>query len=362
MSEYKIPIYRPFLTSQVKANLNECFDSSWISSKGKFIESFERKFSEYIGCDDAVTVTNGTVALHLALLALDLKAGDEVILPSFTYIASANAIKYLGAKAVFVDIEETSWNIDPKEIKKAITEKTRAIMCVHIYGNPCDMIELKKICDEYDLKLIEDCAEATGSLFHQKHVGNFGHISTFSFFGNKTLTTGEGGMVTSNDPLILNRIRKLKNQSVSEFKEYWHDELGYNYRMTNICAAIGDAQIDSLDEILEKKRNIAERYIKNLDQIKTQQITPKSESSYWLNAFQFKDSNTVKKIREALKVKKIETRPCFPPIHKMPYLATSQVLKNTEKISNNGICFPSYPELELNIIDEICECIIKNYA
>jgi perosamine synthetase len=258
--EIKIPVYRPWLAGNEKKYVNECLDSTWISSKGKFIPLFEQRFAEYLGVRHAASVCNGTVALHAALLALGAGPGDEVIVPTLTYIASVNAIAYTGASPVFVDSLADTWQMDPDDVQKKITPKTKAIMAVHLYGHPCQMDMLGELSKKHRIYLIEDCAEALGSEFKGKKVGAFGDIATFSFFGNKTVTTGEGGMVVTNDETLHDRVAHFKGQGLAKRREYWHDVIGYNYRMTNICAAIGLAQLERVNETIARKRRIAEQY------------------------------------------------------------------------------------------------------
>ena len=247
---YKYPVYQPSLNGNEKKYVNECLDSTWISSKGKFINKFENEFAKYINTKFAIAVPNGTIALHLALLTLGIGKNDEVIVPTLTYVASANAVKYTGAKPVFADSFSDTWQINPKDIRKKITKKTKAIMPVHLYGFPCEMDEIKNIAKEFNLLIVEDCAEAFGTKYKNKHVGNFGDISAFSFFGNKTITTGEGGMVVMNNKRLFDLAVHIKGQGLAKNREYWHDIIGYNYRMTNICAAIGLAQLERADKII----------------------------------------------------------------------------------------------------------------
>ena len=250
---YKYPVYQPSLGQKEKDNVLECLDSTWISSKGKFINQFEDSFSKFIGIRHSAAVCNGTVAIHVALLALGIGEGDEVIVPSFTYIASVNTIAYTGAKPVFIDSDLYTWQIDPEKIEEKITPKTKAILTVHLYGQPCEMDAILSIAKKYKLYVLEDCAEAFGSLYKSRFVGTFGNISTFSFFGNKTITTGEGGMVVTNDPFLHEKVIHLKGQGLAKDREYYHDIIGYNYRMTNICAAIGCAQLERASELITKK-------------------------------------------------------------------------------------------------------------
>ena len=311
-----IPVYEPYLIGNEKKYVNQCLDSNWISSKGEFINKFETKFASYIKVEHATTVSNGTVALHLALMALSIKKDDEVILPTLSYIASANAVKYVGAKPIFVDSEKDSWNIDPKKIEARITSKTKAIMAVHLYGAICNMEELKKICVRNNLYLIEDVAEGFGTKYNNKYAGTFGDVSTFSFYGNKTITTGEGGMVVSNNKKVIEKVKYLKNQAVSNTKEYWHDDVGYNYRMTNICAAIGLAQLENADLIIKKKIQISSWYKQFLkdSNINFQKESTNSLHSFWMISIIVDNKKLRDEIRLKLKNNNIETRPLFPPV------------------------------------------------
>ncbi|RYD81301.1 MAG: DegT/DnrJ/EryC1/StrS aminotransferase family protein [Verrucomicrobiaceae bacterium] len=243
-----IPVYRPYLRGNASAYVNECVDSGWISSRGSFIGRFEQAFATFVGVPEATTVSNGTVALHLALVSLGIGPGDEVIVPTFTYIAAVNTIIQTGATPVYADSLEETLQVNPAAIRAAITARTKAVIAVHLYGHPCDMDAIAAICAEHSLLLIEDCAEAFGSQWKGRHVGTSCDAATFSFFGNKTITTGEGGMVLAKDPEVMARCRHLKSQGVSKVKEYWNDVLAYNYRMTNIQAAIGLSQMKFIAE------------------------------------------------------------------------------------------------------------------
>jgi len=356
-----IPIYQPLLGGNEKKYVTDCLDENWISSKGKYIGEFESKFAEYINVNHATTVSNGTVALHLALLALGIGPGDEVIVPTFTYVASVNAISYVGAKPVFVDSLKDTWNIDCEDVKKKVTAKTKAVMAVHMYGNPCDMDSLAEICRMGGIFLIEDAAEAFGSVYKGQLVGGLSDVATFSFFGNKTITTGEGGMVVSNDEYLISRVSYLKSQAVSQDREYWHDEIGFNYRMTNICAAIGLAQLEQARTVLEKKRTIYNWYSKYLNKLPVsfQETTASALHTYWMVSVLFKNNNVLDKVRVALKKNLIETRPLFPPVHSMPVFNTSASFPVAESLSLKGINLPSYPELEEKEIEKICAVIAE---
>jgi perosamine synthetase len=357
---YKYPVYQPSLGKKERENVIECLDSTWISSKGKFITQFENSFSEFIGVKHSAAVCNGTVAIHVALLALGIGQGDEVIVPSFTYIASVNAIKYTGAEPVFAESDFTTWQIDPNRIEEIITPKTKAIMAVHLYGQPCEMDIILSIAKKHNLFIIEDCAEAFGSLYKGKHVGTFGDISTFSFFGNKTITTGEGGMVVTNNSDLHDRAIRLKGQGLAKDREYYHDIVGYNYRMTNICAAIGCAQIERANELIEKKRLIARWYeqkLKNLSIAFHSQVGD-VKHSFWMVSILLKDSLERDKIRLHLKENGIETRPTFHPVHLMPmYFEEGLSLPAAEDLGSRGINLPSYPDLNESDVDFICNQI-----
>jgi perosamine synthetase len=358
---YKIPVYQPSLLGNEKKYVNECIDSTWISSKGKFVSQFETAFANYIGVRHATTVSNGTVAIHLALLALGIGKDDEVIVPTLTYIASVNAIAYTEATPVFVDSLQDSWQIDPADVEKKITSKTKAVMAVHLYGHPCDMDLLVKICKKYNLFLIEDCAEAIGTMFNGKHVGTFGDISTFSFFGNKTITTGEGGMVVTNDKTLHDRSVHFKGQGLAKHREYWHDVIGYNYRMTNICAAIGLAQLENIEQVLVNKKRVAVTYrslLSNTPIVFHDEIGENVYHSYWMCSILTSDAKERDALREHLENSGIETRPLFYPVHTMP-MYSNQYHRHpiAENIGWRGINLPSYPELKQEQIEYICNII-----
>jgi perosamine synthetase len=357
----KIPIYKPLLNGNEKKYINECLETNWISSKGKFVPKFENQFASYLNIKYASTVSNGTCALHLALLALGIKNGDEVIVPTLTYIATVNSVTYTGATPIFVDSLPNTWQIDPVAIEKNITKKTKAIIVVHLYGHPCDMKKISAIAKKYNLFVLEDCAEALGSKFKNKHVGTFGDIATYSFYGNKTITTGEGGMVVTKCQKLYKIVQKLKGQGVSKNREYWHDTIGYNYRMTNICAAIGLAQLEQIESIIEKKRTIAKQYE---EFFKNSSVTFHSEEkncfhSYWMYSILLPSQNEKILVREKLQNAGIETRPLFSPIHTMPMYNTKQYLPVAQNLSERGINLPSWPGLTKKQIEYICLNIIS---
>jgi perosamine synthetase len=363
MTKIHIPVYQPKMAGREREFVNECLDSSWISSRGRFIPAFEESFASFVGAGRAIAVSNGTVALHLALLALDIKAGDEVIVPTFSYVATVNAVKYVNAIPVFADCIKDTWQIDPEDIERKITPRTKAILATHLYGHPCDMDALLKICTKHKLFLIEDCAEAIGSRYKDKHVGTFGHISTFSFYGNKTITTGEGGIVLSTDQHLLDKMYTFKMQGVSPTRQYWHEVIGYNYKMTNICAAIGLAQMDHLNEVILKKIELAKWYTAfftkhGIDFHKT--VGPVVHS-YWMFSILVKEEATRDFLRKhLLDVCGIETRPTFYPVHTMPmYFTPGLRLPNSENIGCRGLNLPSYPDLTIEQLEYIGKSIVE---
>jgi len=362
--ELKIPVYKPHFNGKEKEYVNDCLDTSWISSKGKYVSMFEQKFSSYIGTEYGVAVSNGTAAIHLALLSLGIGIGDEVIVPSLTYIATVNPVRYVGAIPVFADSVEKTWQINPVDVERKITTKTRAIIVVHLYGHPVDMDEIVKIAKKYNLFIIEDCAEAIGTEYNNKRVGTFGDIGCFSFFGNKTITTGEGGMLLTSDKTIYKRAISLKGQGLAMYREYWHDIVGYNYRMTNICAAIGCAQLESIDEVLARKSAIAKKYINNLEEFPVEFLIGNDgehgiKNTYWMCTMLLeKNGENREDLRGYMREKGIETRPAFYPVHTMPmYSQRYQKLPIAESLGWRGMNLPSFPDIKDEEIDYVTDCI-----
>ncbi|MCS4044617.1 perosamine synthetase [Salinibacter ruber] len=364
-SKYRsIPIMEPHLGGNELSYVTECVETSWISSQGRFVEKFEDMVAEYCGVPYALAVSNGTVALHLALEALGIGEGDEVIVPDFTFAASINAILHAGATPVLVDIREDTWLLDPEATSEAITDRTKAIMPVHLYGQPCNMDEIVRIADENGLYIVEDAAEAIGSLYHGEHVGNIGDVGTFSFYGNKTITTGEGGMVLFQDEETYQYAAQLRDHGMSSSQRYWHDEVGYNYRMTNMQAAVGVAQLERIDEIVERKIQIGERYRRELSGVEGLTLPVNIDgrkNTYWLFTAVLKDEIHIERdeLISKMKMNGIDLRPVFYPLHEMPPYQKygSSHFKVSSYISYNGVSFPSSTKLRNYEISNICEAL-----
>lgn len=357
-TQMQYPVYQPLFAGNEKKYVNECLDSTWVSSKGQFIQEFESSFASYTEAEHAVGVCNGTVALHLSLIAIGINQGDEVIVPTFTYVASVNTIVQAGGIPVFVDIDRETWQMNPLDIEQKITPKTKAIMVVHLYGHSCDMDKIMQIALKYNLLVIEDCAEAIGTKYKGKHVGNFGDAGAFSFFGNKTITCGEGGMVVTNNAAICDKLIHLKGQGLARGREYWHDIIGFNYRMTNIQAAIGLAQLEQIESFLIKKQQIANWYNNNLTELPIKFHGPSKDvdHSFWMCSILVETPELRINLRNHLKNVGIDTRPTFFPVHTMPmYYKEGVKYQNAEYLSIRGINLPSYPGLSKEDVDFICK-------
>jgi perosamine synthetase len=366
--EYKIPVAEPDIGEAELKNVVKAVKSGWVSSKGPFIEEFERKFSSYIGLKYGISTSNGTTALHLALVALEIKRGDEVIVPALTFASVANVVIYTGAKPVFIDSHPEYWCIDPSKLEEKITKKTRAIILVHLYGHPCNMDPIMKITKNCNLHVIEDCAEAHGAKYKGRKVGKFGDIACFSFYGNKIITTGEGGMCLTNNEDLAQKIRMLRDHGMNIKKRYWHEVVGFNYRMTNLQAAIGVAQLEKIDRFIERKRRIAKLYnslLKDVNGVVLHPEMPWAKNAYWLYSIlieQKKYGINRDELIEKLAEKSVETRSFFYPIHIMPPYKKYTVncrFPIAEKLSSTGINLPSSVKLTEEEIQEVAQLINK---
>ncbi|MHC4322203.1 MAG: DegT/DnrJ/EryC1/StrS family aminotransferase [Planctomycetota bacterium] len=350
-----IPVSEPCLGGKELEYVTDCIKSNWISSIGKYVTKFEDMFAHFCGTSYSVSTSSGTTALHLALTALDIRNGDEVIMPDLTFVATANAILYCGASPVFVDIDRGTWNIDPDKIQEKITERTKAIMVVHLYGHPCAMDDILKIAQQNNLKVIEDAAEAHGAEYKGKRVGSFGDAGVFSFYGNKIITTGEGGMITTNDQHLADKMRILRDQAMSKTRRYWHELLGYNYRMTNIQAAIGVAQMEQADRFIHTKRRNAFLYnslLKKVSGITLPQEADHCKNVYWMYSVLIEDDFGVSRdiVIERLHEKGIDTRPFFYPMHQLPMFKKEDMYPVSDELSIKGINLPSGTTLTENDI------------
>jgi len=357
----KIPNSMPYLKGKELEYVTEALNSGWISSQGAFVTKFEEEFARWNGSKFASSVSNGTVALHLALEALGIGEGDEVIVPALTFIATANVVVYTGATPIFADVDINTWNIDPKSVEEKITNRTKAIIPVHLYGNPANMSEIMALSEKYGLYVIEDAAEAHGSTFKGKKVGSIGHIGCFSFFGNKIISTGEGGMVVTDDPEIFEKLNLLKNHGMPKNRKYWHPVIGFNYRMTNLQAAVGCAQLENADTFIKQRKRIEDKYNDLLSQEKNivlQKTYPEAAKVNWLYSILVNtDSELVRNdLLSYLDSNEIEVRPTFNLINNMPCYSdySSQILKNSAKISQTGLSLPVFYEITNEQIEYIC--------
>jgi perosamine synthetase len=344
-----IPIARPMLTGKEGAYVQECVETGWVSSLGRFVPLFEERFAEFCGVEYAIACNSGTSALHLALLGLGVGAGDEVIVPTLTYVASANAVRYCNATPVFVDSDARTMNLDPAQVEHKITPKTRAIIAVHLYGHPADMDALRDIGARHGIPVIEDAAEAHGALCRGQRVGGIGDVAAFSFFGNKIITTGEGGMVLTRDPELAGRIRILKGQGMDPERRYWFPIVGYNYRMTNVAAALGVAQLEAVEQHLAARRRVAEWYDRHLRGLEAWLRLPVEEPwarhAYWLYTVLLKPPAAGRRDEciTHLAARGIETRPVFHPMHLLPpYREPAGRYPIAECLGRSGISLPSH--------------------
>jgi perosamine synthetase len=321
----RIPVAQPCLNGNEKAYVANCLDSTWISAIGDYLSAFEREFAKYCGVKYGVATNNGTTALHLALVALGIGPGDSVIVPTLTYVAVPNAVRYCQATPILVDCEATAYNINPALIEAKIRPDTKAIIVVHVYGHPVDMDPIMEIARRHNLLVIEDAAEAHGAEYKGRRVGGLGHCSTFSFFGNKIITTGEGGMVLTNDQDLANKLRIYGGQGQDQKRRYWFPVIGYNYRMTNIAAAIGLAQLECIDTALAARVQLAQWYEEALaplvgDEVELPQTESWARHAFWMYTVKLKRGGEAErdKLMAALAQSGIETRPVFYPMHVLP--------------------------------------------
>jgi len=387
-----IPVNQPLMAKNSLSYVTDCIKKGWVSSAGEYVQRFEKSFSQYLKIKHAITTTSGTTALHLALASLGLGPGDEVIIPALTMIAVPYALLYTGAKPVLVDVDPETYNIDPNKIrefimkrckysrtKKVLMDKrtdraVKAILPVHLYGHPCQMDEIMAISEEFNLFVVEDAAEALGALFYSKRdratslpVGTIGHVGCFSFYANKIVTTGEGGMVVTESDKIAEKARSLKDLAHSPQKRFFHTELGFNYRMTNLQAALGLAQLEEIERFIEIKQRIASGYRNCLSTVCGLTLPPRKEwarSVCWMYTVLVEKEFGLRRdeLMGKLKEKGIETRTFFIPVHLQPLFREDREYKSlsfpvAEELSRKGFYLPSGLALTQDEIQEVTEAI-----
>ena len=369
----KIPLSVPFLDGNEWEYIKECLDTNWVSSAGKYVDKFEIDIADYIGTKYSVAAVNGTAAIHTALEVLGVEEGDKVLVPSLTFIASVNPIKYSNAEPVFIDSEKETYNMDPVKLENKIKElieideKPKVAIVVHLYGHPAKMDEILDICNKYDIKVIEDATESLGSEYKGEKTGSIGDIGCFSFNGNKLITTGGGGMLVTDNKNLAEKAKYLTTQAKDDKKQFIHNEVGYNYRLTNIQAALGVAQLEQIDEFIDKKQKISNKYNNLLKDVKGITINPQKEWAFnvtWLYSILINEDKfgiNAKELYKKLNEKEIMSRPFFKPIHTMPMYQNRERtnMDITDKLWWQGINLPSSVNLKEDEIEYIAEEIIN---
>jgi perosamine synthetase len=365
-----IPVNEPLLNGNERKYLNECIETGWISSEGPFVNRFENEFAFKVGRKYAIAVSNGSLALEAAMVALDLEPGSEVIMPSFTIISCAAAIVRAGCVPVLVDADPLTWNMDVNQIESRITPLTKAIMVVHIYGLPCDMHEVMGIARKHGLKLIEDAAEAHGQVCAGQACGSFGDLSIFSFYPNKHVTTGEGGMILTDSEVLANKCRGLRNLCFIPERRFVHEALGWNMRMTNMQAALGVAQLERLDDFVKRKRNMGRLYTELLAEVPGIQLplpaTEYADNIYWVYGLVLEESIDfdAKEAMHRLAQRGIGTRPFFWPMHEQPVLREMGLFESvycpvSERLARRGFYIPSGMALTEAQIHEVAKVVLE---
>lgn len=365
-----IPVNEPLLDGNEKKYLLECIETGWISSEGPFVSMFEERFAERVGRKYGIAVANGSVALDAAVAALGVGSGDEVIMPTFTIISCAAAIVRAGAKPVLVDCDPVTWNMIPDQVAEKITSNTKAIMVVHIFGLPVDMDPILELADKHGLFVIEDAAQMHGQTYKGRPCGSFGHLSTFSFYPNKHITTGEGGMIVTNDQALADRCRSLRNLCFKPEQRFVHDELGWNLRMTNLQAALGVAQLERLDEFVRIKRRMGIEYTEQLRDVPGLQLPLEkidyADNIYWVFGVVLKDEIALdaKELMSRLGNVGVGTRPFFWPMHEQPVfrkmgLFVGESYPVAERLARRGFYIPSGLSMNSDLIRRVATAVIS---
>lgn len=364
-----IPVCVPLLGGKELEYVQDCITTNWISSKGKYVNAFEERFASYCGVSHGIATTNGTTALHLALASLGVGPGDEVILPSFTMMSTAFAVIYCGARPVLVDAEPDTWNMNTDLIEEKITARTKVLLPVHIYGHPCDMDPILRLARLYDLSIVEDAAEAHGARYRGRMAGSIGDIGCFSFYANKIITCGEGGMVVTNDDAVAEKARSLKDLAFDRKRRFLHTDIGYNYRMTNIQAAIGLAQLERIEEMVERRRSHAMRYnhlLADVPGIQHPVERPWARNVYWMYALLIHDEFGMEReeLMKILEERGIESRTFFFPMHEQPVFRGMKIFPDdrypvAENLGRRGLYLPSSSGLSDDEIQFVCDTLME---
>ena len=361
-----IAVSQPDLSDLERRYLIEAFDSSWISSKGRFVAEFEARFAAFTGTSHAISCANGTCALHLAMLALDIGPGDQVIVPEMTYVSTANAVRYVGAEPVFADCDPDTWNVDPASVRRLLGDRTKAIVAVHLLGVPADLTSLRQIANEGKCRLIEDAAETPGALWDGNRIGSVGDISTFSFYGNKMITTGEGGMVCTKDDGLAARVRRLRGQGADPRRHYWFDEIGYNYRMTNLACAIGLAQLERFEQTAARRGEVRSWYEAASSElgafVSLQRCPDEATPAWWIVGAVLKDVVNADResVRQHMEQAGIETRPFFPALSSLPIYEgcrTDDGCRVARCLGERGIMLPTHTKLSRDEVDYVVDAM-----
>lgn len=364
---FSIHVSEPAIDETEVAAITKCVRSGWLT-QGKIVSEFEQRFAAFCMSAHGIATTSGTTALHLVLKALDIREGDEVIVPNLTFVATVNPVKYCGATPVLVDVDSATWNLDPLLVEKAITKRTRAIIVVHLYGLPAEMYAIKQIADKHGIYVIEDAAEAIGGIYHNKPVGSFSDAAVFSFYGNKTITTGEGGMVVTNNHDLANRLRYLRGQAQDVKGKYYHSEVGFNYRMTDMQATIGCAQMDKIASLITTRQEIWGEYANEFPHERRQHVPVDRLHAGWMFVLLFKNPLQRMAAERAFNENGIETRPVFVPLHRLPPYAKDSrdsevvpeivyapysTMPNSDSVYNRGLCLPTHSKMSFQDVQTV---------